>query len=151
MHISFYCDLSHKIVQFFIRLTQWGRVTHICISKIASIGSDNGLSPGWHQAIIWTWDVNLVSILKKIACYTGTKLCQWVSSKETWCLRWGYHQIQLALFWYIFLMPHIHWIAPWASCPNMDFMGRGNYFGWNFMKQFKTPLLYFVTLKYDHK
>ena len=35
-------------------LTHRGRVTHICISKLASIGSDNGLSPGWRQAIIWT-------------------------------------------------------------------------------------------------
>ena len=35
-------------------LTHWGRVTHICISKITIIGSDNGLSPGRRQAIIWT-------------------------------------------------------------------------------------------------
>ena len=35
-------------------LTHWGRVTHICISKLTSIGSDNGLSPGRRQAIIWT-------------------------------------------------------------------------------------------------
>ena len=35
-------------------LTHWGRVTHICISKLASIVSDNCLSPGRHQAIIWT-------------------------------------------------------------------------------------------------
>ena len=35
-------------------LTQWGRVTHFCISKLISIGSDNGLSPGRRQAIIWT-------------------------------------------------------------------------------------------------
>ena len=27
---------------------------HICISKLTIIGSDNGLSPGRHQAIIWT-------------------------------------------------------------------------------------------------
>ena len=32
----------------------WGRVTHICVNKLSTIGSDNGLSPGWHQAIIWT-------------------------------------------------------------------------------------------------
>ena len=37
-----------------IVLTHWGRVTHICISKLTIIGSDNGLLPGWHQAIIWT-------------------------------------------------------------------------------------------------
>ena len=35
-------------------LTHWGRVTHICVSKLASIVSDNGLSPGRRQAIIWT-------------------------------------------------------------------------------------------------
>ena len=35
-------------------LTHWGRATHICVSKLTIIGSDNGLSPGRHQAIIWT-------------------------------------------------------------------------------------------------
>ena len=35
-------------------LTHWGRVTHICVSKTTIIGSDNGLSPGRRQAIIWT-------------------------------------------------------------------------------------------------
>ena len=35
-------------------LTHWGRVTHICVSKLTIIGSDNGLSPDRRQAIIWT-------------------------------------------------------------------------------------------------
>ena len=35
-------------------LTHWGRVTHICVSKLTIIGSYNGLSPGRRQAIIWT-------------------------------------------------------------------------------------------------
>ena len=35
-------------------LTHWGRVTHICVVELAIIGSDNGLSPGRRQAIIWT-------------------------------------------------------------------------------------------------
>ena len=35
-------------------LTHWGRVTHICVSKLNIIGSDNGLSPGRCQAINWT-------------------------------------------------------------------------------------------------
>ena len=34
--------------------THWGRVTHICVSKLTIIGSDNGLSPGRRQAIIRT-------------------------------------------------------------------------------------------------
>ena len=42
-------------------LTHWGRVTHICVSKLTIIGSDNGLSPGLRQAIIWT-NVGILSI-----------------------------------------------------------------------------------------
>ena len=37
-------------------LTHWGWVTHICIGQLTIIGSDNGLSPGRRQAIIWTND-----------------------------------------------------------------------------------------------
>ena len=35
-------------------LTHWGRVKHTCVSKLTIIGSDNGLSHGQRQAIIWT-------------------------------------------------------------------------------------------------
>ena len=35
-------------------LTHWGRETLICVSNLTIIGSDNGLSPGRAQAIIWT-------------------------------------------------------------------------------------------------
>ena len=35
-------------------LTHWGRVTHICVNTQTIVGPDNGLSPGRHQAIIWT-------------------------------------------------------------------------------------------------
>ena len=35
-------------------LIHWGRATHICVGKLTIIGSDNGLSPGRRQAIIWT-------------------------------------------------------------------------------------------------
>ena len=34
-------------------LSHWGRVTHICVSELTIIGSDNGLSPGRRRAIIW--------------------------------------------------------------------------------------------------
>ena len=37
-------------------LTHWGRVTHVCVNKLPILGSDNGLSPGRRQAIIWTKD-----------------------------------------------------------------------------------------------
>ena len=35
-------------------LTHWGWVTQICVRKLTIIGSDNGLSPGRRQDIIWT-------------------------------------------------------------------------------------------------
>ena len=35
-------------------LTHWCRVTHLCVSKLTIVGSDNGLLPGQRQAIIWT-------------------------------------------------------------------------------------------------
>ena len=35
-------------------VTHWRWVTHICVRKLTIIGSDNGLSPGRRQAIIWT-------------------------------------------------------------------------------------------------
>ena len=35
-------------------LTHRGRATHICVGKLTTIGSDNGLSPERRQAIIWT-------------------------------------------------------------------------------------------------
>ena len=35
-------------------LTHWGRVTHICVSKLTIIGPDNSLTSGRRQAIIWT-------------------------------------------------------------------------------------------------
>ena len=36
-----------------LSLTHWGRVTHTCISNLIIIGSDNALSSGRRQAIIW--------------------------------------------------------------------------------------------------
>ena len=45
---------SHICTRWVFLLTHWGRVTHICVSKLSIIGSDNGLSPDRLQAIIWT-------------------------------------------------------------------------------------------------
>ena len=45
-----YLDLFSGAMSKYV-LTHWGRVTHICVSKLTIIGSDNGLSPGGRQAI----------------------------------------------------------------------------------------------------
>ena len=54
LKVHMYKSLITCTCQYF--LTHWGRVTHICVSKLTIIGSDNGLSPGRRQAIIWTND-----------------------------------------------------------------------------------------------
>ena len=46
--------ICHHYTWWLTPLTHWGRVTHICVGKLTIIGSDNGLSPGRRQAIIWT-------------------------------------------------------------------------------------------------
>ena len=47
-------DIIHTVSKGPSQLTHWGQMTHICIGKLIIIGSENGLSPGRPQAIIWT-------------------------------------------------------------------------------------------------
>ena len=64
-------------------LTHWGRVTHICVSKLTIIGSDNGLAPDRRQAIIWTnagmllirtLGTNFSEILSEIRAFSFKKM-----------------------------------------------------------------------------
>ena len=43
-----------SVMLIYQMLTHWGQVMHVCVSNLTIIGSDNGLSPGRRQAIIWT-------------------------------------------------------------------------------------------------
>ena len=65
------------------QITHWGRVTHICVGALTIIGSDNGLSPGRRQAIIWTnagilligsLGTNFSEILIEICTFSFTKM-----------------------------------------------------------------------------
>ena len=78
-------------------LTHWGRLTHICVSDLTIIGSDNGLSPGRRQAIIWTnagillirpLRTNFSEILIEILIFSSTKMHLKVSSvkRRPFCL-----------------------------------------------------------------
>ena len=60
-HVQIQPKISNKLlciskpnICFLSFLTHWGRETHICVGKLTIIASDNGLSPGRRQAIIWT-------------------------------------------------------------------------------------------------
>ena len=69
----------------------WGRATHICVGELTIIGSDNGLSPGQCQAIIWTnagillirtLATNLSEILGKIHSFSFKKMRLKMSSAK---------------------------------------------------------------------
>ena len=79
------------------QLTHWGRVMHICVSKLTLIVSDNGLSPDRRQAIIWTnsgllligpLGTNFSEIYIEILTFSLKKMCLKVSSakRRPFCL-----------------------------------------------------------------
>ena len=74
-------------------LTHWGQVMHICISTLTIIGSDNGLLPGWCQAIIWTitgilliapLGTNFNEILVEIYTFLFREMHSKISSGKWW-------------------------------------------------------------------
>ena len=86
-----HCCFSYISLSFWVTLTHWGRVTHICVSKVTIIVSDNGLSPGRRQAIIWnnagilligTLGTNFNEILIEILTFSFKKMRLKVSSAK---------------------------------------------------------------------
>ena len=78
-------------------LIHWGRATHIYVGNVTNIGSDNGLSPGRRQAIIWTnvgilligpLGTNFSEILIEILTFSFKKMRLKVSSakRRSFCL-----------------------------------------------------------------
>ena len=92
-------------------LTHWGRVTHICVSKLTIIGSDNGLSPGRRQVIIWTNDgillirtllTNFSENLSEIHSFSFKNMYLKMSSAK-WCLsRLGFNELSTELYMNIY-------------------------------------------------
>ena len=76
-----------------VNLTHCGRVTHISVSNLTIIGSDNGLVPDWCQAIIWTnagilliqtLGTNFSEILSKIYAFSFKKMHSKMLSAKWW-------------------------------------------------------------------
>ena len=89
LSIFFHFGHTHAFV-FVNTLTHWSRVTHICVSKLTNIGSDNDLPPGRRQAIIWAnagilliWHVetNFSEILIEIHIFLFKKMHLKISSR----------------------------------------------------------------------
>ena len=84
-------SMMHMVLLIVGELTHWGRVTHICVGSLTTIVSDNGLSPGRRQAIIWTnpgilligpWGTNFSEILIGIQTFSFKKMHSKMSSAK---------------------------------------------------------------------
>ena len=113
MAISYICH-NVWIVRCF---THWGRVTHMCVSKLTIIGSDNGLSPGRCQAIIWTnagillikpCGTNFNEIWIKIKQFSFKKMRLKMSSgkRRPFCLSLN---VLMAVKWYSYCVMRFLW------------------------------------------
>ena len=100
---SIYCMATAVLCM----LTHWGRETHICVSKLTITGTENGLSPGRRQAIIWTsagilliWTLgtNVSEILIKINSFSLKKMHLKMSSgrRQPSCLG-----LNVLITWYV--------------------------------------------------
>ena len=105
-------------------LAHWCRMTHICVSDLTSMGSDDGLSPDRHQAIIRTnagillmrpLGTNYSKILIEILIlFSFKKMSLKVSSAKRWPFCRGLNElienmfISLALWLYLCLQMAWH-------------------------------------------
>ena len=133
-------------------LTHWGWVTHICVRKLAIIGSDDGLSPGWCQAIIWInagilltglLGTNVSEILIEILIFLLKKMHLNVSSAKWGPFSFGLNVLKLSdiltqepwTFWISqlsdFLSSFHHSlfrVSPSPSCPQGLFYFNPNHY-----------------------
>ena len=86
-----------------LKLTHWGRVTHICVGDLTIIGSDNGLSPERHQAVIWTnagilligpLGTNFSELLIEIQTFSLKKIRLKMSSAKCCSFRLGLNELK---------------------------------------------------------
>ena len=110
-------------------------MTHICVIKLTAIGSDNGLSPGRRQSIIWTnarllliWPLGTnvsemliemhISLLKKMHLNMSSARCRPsclglnVSMYFIFIQNWSYVIIFIMMnfMWYKTDRHWLHWI-----------------------------------------
>ena len=116
------------------------RVTHKCVSKLTTIGSDKGLSPGRRQAIIWTnagilligpLGINVSESLIEINTVSFNKMHLKMSSAKWRLFRPGLnelnHHLASTLFFkrctqcVTFFTLHIHTIRSSVFFPNILF------------------------------
>ena len=98
-------------------------MAHICVSKLTIIGSDNGLSPGRRQAIIWTnagillirtFGTHFSEILGEIHSFSFSKMHLKMSSAKWRLFVLGLNELKVPLDdipWVsMHLIPPITWV-----------------------------------------
>ena len=126
--------VTHICISETLPLTHWGRVTHICVSKITIIVSDNVLSPGRRQGIIWTnagilligpLGTNFSEILIGIQTFSFRKMHLKISSAKwrPFCL--GLNELMLQI-----MACHLFSAKPLSEpvLPNLSIRPWGTYF-----------------------
>ena len=111
-------------------LTHWVRVTHKCVGNLTIIGSDNGLSPGRRQAIIWSnagilligaLGTNFNEMLIEIRAFSFTKIHLKMSSGK-------WRPFSLGLNVLRNLLPSISPLIPlWHTSVDNVFFGNGKH------------------------
>ena len=103
-------------------------MTHICVRKLTIIGSDNGLSPGRRQAIIWTnagilligtLGTNFIEILIEILIFSFKKMHLIVSSAKRRPFCPGLNVLRLGT-----CRLHLHMPNLQMSCRYFDYLTR---------------------------
>ena len=148
---SFYLSSYNPLHGFVIKkrdldvLSYRGRLTHTCVRKLTIIGSDNGLSPGRLQAIIWpnagilfigTLETNFSEIPSEIHTFSFKNMhlkmsnARWrpfclgfnvlSSWNYVWKTIWGYENIHDIFYIYIY----IGVMAPCAHSSSWDLIMR---------------------------
>ena len=112
-------------------LTHWARATHICVNNLSIFASDNGLSPGRRQAIIWTnaailligpMAINFSEILIVIQIFSFKKMYLKLSSAKWRLLRLGLNvlmiterhiekSVELPMIWDAFSLKWHHYVG----------------------------------------
>ena len=105
-----------------VTLIHWGRMTHICASNLTIIGSDNGLSPSRHQAIIWAnveilligpLGLNFSEMFIKIYTFLLKKTCLIMSSAKCCPFRLGPNVLNASLLYMNIVTKSLNGILPY--------------------------------------
>ena len=119
-------------------ITHWGRVTHICVSKQTSIGSDNGLSSG-RNSYIFIQEIAFQNVVWKMAAILSRP--QFDKSPQPLTTLWRRNPNRLfSCCIYLWNYSLVFWISTWVI---ESFCGNAN-----ILNQWKSAQIIFIIGNY---